>query len=578
MPPTKPTGAMNLQSTTSLTPVENDPLKSDFRNFLFIVWKHLNLPDPTPIQYDIANYLQSGPKRRVVEAFRGVGKSWITSAFVCWRLYCNPDRKILVISASKTRADDFSTFTLRLIFEMPILSHLRPKDGQRFSKVSFDVGPSRAAHAPSVKSLGITSQLAGSRAHDIVADDIEVPNNSDTQMKRDKLKEQIKEFDAILTPDPDTTITYLGTPQTEQSIYNELPSRGYDVRVWPARYPTEKVREKYGSALAPVIAQALDDDPRIEGHPTDRKRFSNEDLMERELSYGRSGFSLQFMLDTSLSDADKYPLKLSDLVVMDLDPEKAPVDLAYGSSPDLMHNDLPNVGMSGDRLYRPFMVSSEWAPYSGIVMAVDPSGRGSDETAYAIVAMMFSRLYLLDAGGLPGGYDMPTLEGIAKLAKKYKVNKVIIEPNFGDGMFNRLLSPVMQRFHPCTIEDTERSISQKERRIIDSLEPAMNQHRLVVDKKLIQKDYDSTLDLRPEHINRYRLFYQMTRLTADRGSLAKDDRIDALALAVHYWTDLMEQDTKVAAQQHRDELFDAELEKFMAGVGFGRKTTRMKWN
>lgn len=573
----KPTGLMNPKNTTNLTPVVTDPLKRDFRNFLYVVWKHLNLPDPTPIQYDIADYLQNGPNRRVVEAFRGVGKSWVTSAFVCWRLYCNPDRKILVVSASKQRADDFSTFTLRLIFEMPILAHLKPKDGQRFSKVSFDVGPSRASHAPSVKSLGITSQLAGSRAHDIIADDIEVPNNSDTQTKRDKLKEQIKEFDAILSPGSDSTITYLGTPQTEQSIYNELPNRGYTVRIWPARYPNQKAREKYGPHLAPSVGNALDDDPDLEGKPTDKKRFSNDDLLERELSYGRSGFSLQFMLDTSLSDADKYPLKLSDLVVMDLDPTKAPIDLAYGSSPELSYTDLPNVGMAGDRLYRPFMVSSEWSPYTGIVMAVDPSGRGSDETAYAIVAMLYSRLYLLDAGGLPGGYDMVTLEGIAKLAKKYKVNKVVIEPNFGDGMFNRLLSPVMQRFHPCTIEDTARSVSQKERRIIDSLEPVMNQHRLVVDKKLIQRDFDSTADLRPELINRYRLFYQMTRLTADRGSLAKDDRIDALALAVHYWTDLMEQDTLVAAQQHRDELFQADLDDFMEGVGFGRKTMKTNW-
>lgn len=568
---------MNPKNSTHLTPVQKDPLKADFRNFLYIVWKHLNLPDPTPIQYDIADYLQNGPARRVVEAFRGVGKSWVTSAFVCWRLYCNPDRKILVVSASKQRADDFSTFTLRLIFEMPILAHLKPKDGQRFSKVSFDVGPSRASHAPSVKSLGITSQLAGSRAHDIIADDIEVPNNSDTQTKRDKLKEQIKEFDAILSPGSESTITYLGTPQTEQSIYNELPNRGYTVRVWPARFPNQKAREKYGNQLAPMIANALDNDPELEGKPTDKKRFSNEDLLERELSYGRSGFSLQFMLDTSLSDADKYPLKLSDLVIMDLDPEKAPIDLAYGSSPELSYTDLPNVGMAGDRLYRPFMVSSEWSPYNGIIMAVDPSGRGSDETAYAIVAMLYSRLFILDAGGLPGGYDMPTLEGIAKLAKKYKVNKVVVEPNFGDGMFNRLLSPVMQRFHPCTIEDTARSVSQKERRIIDSLEPVMNQHRLVVDKRLIQKDFDSTADLRPELINRYRLFYQMTRLTADKGSLAKDDRIDALALAVHYWTDLMEQDTQKAAMMHREELLQAELDDFMEGVGFGRTTTKMNW-
>ena len=102
-----------------------DLIKNDFRNFLYIAWKHLALPDPTPIQYDIAEYLQDGPKRLIIQAFRGVGKSWITSAFVVWKLLCDPQLKFLVISASKQRSDDFSTFTKRIIHEMPILQHLR---------------------------------------------------------------------------------------------------------------------------------------------------------------------------------------------------------------------------------------------------------------------------------------------------------------------------------------------------------------------------------------------------------------------------------------------------------------------
>lgn len=67
--------------------IEIDPrLTSNFKNFLFMVWHHLALPPPTPVQYDIAEYLQHGPKRKMVQAFRGVGKSWITSALVCWLL------------------------------------------------------------------------------------------------------------------------------------------------------------------------------------------------------------------------------------------------------------------------------------------------------------------------------------------------------------------------------------------------------------------------------------------------------------------------------------------------------------
>ena len=168
-----------------------DPRLKDFRNFLFLCWEHLGLPEPTPVQYDIAKYIQNGPKRRCVMAFRGVGKSWITSAFVVHQLLLDPTKNILVVSASKQRADDFSTFTLRLIDEMPLLQHLKPHENQRNSKIAFDVGPAPAAHAPSVTSKGLTSQITGSRADIIIADDAESLTNSATQMMRDKMSEQV---------------------------------------------------------------------------------------------------------------------------------------------------------------------------------------------------------------------------------------------------------------------------------------------------------------------------------------------------------------------------------------------------
>src|SRR5690349_19590322 len=95
-----------------LTPIAEalHPARKDFRKFIFMLWKHLNLPDPTEIQYDIAKYLQHGPRRAIIEAFRGVGKSWLTAGFVVWTLWNNPQLKILVVSASKDRADQFSTF------------------------------------------------------------------------------------------------------------------------------------------------------------------------------------------------------------------------------------------------------------------------------------------------------------------------------------------------------------------------------------------------------------------------------------------------------------------------------------
>ena len=61
-------------------------LKDDFKLFLQALWEELGLPAPTRAQFAIADYLQHGPKRLQIQAFRGVGKSWITGAFVLWTL------------------------------------------------------------------------------------------------------------------------------------------------------------------------------------------------------------------------------------------------------------------------------------------------------------------------------------------------------------------------------------------------------------------------------------------------------------------------------------------------------------
>lgn len=568
---------------TSLgVPIDKDPL-SDFRKFLFVCWQHLNLPDPTPVQYDIAKHIQNGDKRIIVEAFRGVGKSWITSAYVVWLLYMNPQLNILVVSASKTRADDFTTFTLRLINEMPILQHLIPHSDQRQSKISFDVGPANASHAPSVKSVGVTGQLAGSRADVLIADDIEVPNNSATQGMRDKLSEAVKEFDAILKPNG--RIIYLGTPQNQESLYNRLPDRGYKVRIWPARYPNEDQLVSLGDKLAPKVRQELENDPELIGKSTDPNRFNDYDLAEREASYGRSGFALQFMLDTRLSDAERYPLKVSDLVIMDIPTEEAPEKVVWASGEQYVVQELPNVAFNGDHYHKPMYISDQFVEYSGSVMSIDPSGRGKDETGYAVVKMLNGYLYVRRCGGVAGGYSEEALQKLSMIAKEEQVNEIIVESNFGDGMFNQLITPVLSKIHPVTLSEVRHN-TQKEKRIIDVLEPVMNQHKLVMDKKLIKQDYESTQHLPPEQSLRYQLMYQLTRITAERGALSNDDRLDSLAMAVQYWVDAMAQDADRQINSRREEMLMDEINKVRrsADMGLavitghlGGDTSNMKW-
>ena len=512
-------------------------LQADFRYFLTAIWAHLKLPPPTRAQLCIAEYLQQGPKRLQIQAFRGVGKSWITAAFVLWTLYNNPDKKIMVVSASKDRADSFSIFCQRLVLEVPWLSYLRPKsDDQRWSRVSFDVGPAKPHQAPSVKSVGITGQLTGSRADLMILDDVEVPGNSMTELMREKLLQLCTETESILTPNPDSRIMFLGTPQTTFTIYRKLAERNYRPFVWPSRYP--KKLANYEGLLAPQLVEDIDNGAEP-WDVTDPDRFSNEDLIEREAAMGRSNFMLQFMLDTTLSDAEKFPLKMADLIVTSVNPTTAPESIVWCSDPQNIIKEAPTVGLPGDYFYSPMQLQGQWDDYSETICSIDPSGRGSDETAATYISQRNGFLYVHEMRAYRDGYSDNTLLDILRGCRKYKVNKLLIETNFGDGIVAELFKKhLVQTKQNIDVEEVRANV-RKEDRIIDALEPVLNQHRLVIDRGLIDWDYNSNKDAPPEERLLYMLFYQFSRMCREKGAVKHDDRLDSLAQGVKYFTDAM---------------------------------------
>ena len=250
-----------------------------FWAFVYIVWKSIGLPDPTPIQVDIAQYLQKPPSDRVViQGFRGVAKSFLTCAYAVWRLWQNRDLKVLIISASKDRADDNARFIKSIIRTLPFLADMKADKTQLDTQNIFNVGGAQADISPSVKSVGITGQITGTRADLLISDDVEVPKNSGTQLQRDKLSEAVKEYDAILKPGGQ--IIYLGTPQNEASLYNTLQKRGYSTRIWTVLYPeSEAELLSYGGSLAPFITERYYSDPeKYAGQPTDPKRFDEIEI------------------------------------------------------------------------------------------------------------------------------------------------------------------------------------------------------------------------------------------------------------------------------------------------------------
>lgn len=528
-----------------------DKARENFWAFVYIVWKSIGLPKPTPIQVDIAQFLQNPPSDRVIiQGFRGVAKSFLTCAYAVWRLWSDRDLKVLIISASGDRADANARFIKSIIHTIPFLADMKADKTQLDTQNLFSVGGAQADISPSVKSVGITGQITGTRADLLISDDVEVPKNSGTQLQRDKLAEAVKEYDAILKPNGQ--IIYLGTPQNEASLYNTLQQRGYITRIWPVLYPESQVeRESYGDNLAPFIAQRYDSDPeKWAGKPTDPERFDDIEIAKRKLSYGRAGFALQFMLNTNLSDYEKYPLKVSDLIVEELDMHETSTKWSWANGIQQRLQDIPCVAMKGDMYYAPLSRSPETMPYTGTVMAIDPSGRGKDESSYAIMKSLNGYLFLMDVGGFEEGYSDLTLTKMAQLAKFWEVNEVVVEANFGDGMFTKVMTPIFSKIHPCAITEVKNT-KQKELRIIDTLEPVLMRHKLIVNRSVIENDYR-----RYETNQAYSLIYQMTRMCRDKNAIAHDDRLDAVTMATSYWLDNMDVDSDRLPEVSEMELED----------------------
>ena len=535
-------------------------LQDDFKLFLQALWDQLDLPQPTRAQYAIADYIQHGPKRLQVQAFRGVGKSWITGAFVLWTLFKDPEKKIMIISASKERADNMSIFLQKLIIETPWLNHLQPKsDDARWSRISFDVNCS-PHQAPSVKSVGITGQLTGSRADLMVLDDIEVPGNSMTEMMREKLLQLCTEAESILTPYDNSRIMYLGTPQTTFTVYRKLAERNYKPFIWPARFPKDIT--PYEGLIAPQLQEDIDNGA-LPWDCTDPDRFDDDDLVDREASMGRSNFALQFMLDTSLSDAEKFPLKMADLIITSVNPTDAPENIVWCSDQANILKDLPTVGLPGDYFYSPMQLQGEWSPYTETICSVDPSGRGADETAAAYISQKNGILYLHEVRAYRDGYSDNTLLDILRGCKKYGATTLVVESNFGDGIVAELFKKhIIQTKQRILVEEVRANV-RKEERIIDTLEPILNQHRLVVNKSVVEWDYNSNRDAAPEERLLYMLFYQMSRMCRSKYAVKHDDRLDCLAQGVKYFIDALSISAQEQINLRKREEWNDILEQFI---------------
>lgn len=490
----------------------------DFRNHLWACFKYLGLGEPTGAQYAMADALQSGPKDMQLQAGRGFGKSVITACLASWFLLKDSNTTIMVVSATGNKATEFISMTRKILDLVPYCEHLRPGDHTTDNAFAFNVeARTKIGQDKSCYARGITSQITGSHADYVIGDDIEIEGNCETANARDKLMNKVAEFEQIRNVGG--RVIFLGTPQIKDSIYNQLKS-GYKVTKFPAVIP---------DVTNPVECEDVNEWVlQLSGEPgqaTQPERFPMEVLMERMAKIGPKLFALHYKLDTSLADFEKFPLRLSDLIVIDVHPDLCPEKIVWAKSQPM--KGVPLFGLSGDLIYNPMWISEEFTSYKGRVMYIDPSGRGEDETAVCIASFANGYVFIHELIGYPGGYEQGVLKKIARMAREYDVNHIRVESNFGDAMYCQLLAPVVYDMCGKVLIEDYRVSGRKEARMIEALEPVMSSHRLVFDRRAISQEQTQK---------------QITRLFDKRGALPHDDRVDVLSAAVSHWEDLLATD------------------------------------
>lgn len=517
----------------------------DFRNHLYFCFKHLGLGEPTRIQYELARQIQEGPEDQIIAAGRGTGKSTITACMASWEWLRNPNCTFLVLSNTQGKAIDFVSQARKILSVVPYCQHLIPGEADKDNALGFNISVrTKFTQDLSCAARGITGQITGLHADRIILDDIEIAGKNETPIGKENLLKKLNELESIRNKP--SRVIFLGTPHYQDSIYNVLKV-SYPMIKYPAEMPNVLTPHETED-VAPWVLE-LDIEP---GDATQPERFDRVELAARQAKMGPSAYALQYRLITSLADADRYPLKLRDLIVMDINPTVAP-DLIVWQGQNALSG-MPMFGITGDIIPEPMHMSDNFMPYQHTHLCIDPSGRGTDQTGVAVVSVLNGMIFVHELMGIDGGYDDITLGKIAKLVNEYEIKLVRTESNFGDGLFTKVLVPFLMNECGRVGVEEYKVKGQKEIRIIETLEPVMAMHRLVIDRKVI-KDQENQV--------------QLTRIHRGRGALKHDDRIDVLASAVEYYKEHMKLDVSKASEDNQKKAWEKRVknwaENFRAG-------------
>lgn len=340
----------------------------------------------------------------------------------------------------------------------------------------------------------------------------------------------------------------------------------------PSIDPKQDELVKYGPRLAPMIAKALEANPELAGTSTEPSRFTEVDIAARRKLWGKTEYDRQFKMFLDAGVGKGNPLKLRDLVVMEL-PCPRPSDLHHLLPSDIAYNPMPANrwdikvdALTGDsHLYAPASTDI-WVPAEQTVCFVDPSGEGNDETTWTIGMGLLGRVFVGHQGASTEGHTSDVMKAIAADCKRWRVGTIIVESNFGQGMFGELLRPHCADIqYECEIVEERAGMVSKEKRIVATLEPLMTDHRLVISADLLRKDFEVDYeDIEATKRRYHRLTYQLSRMNKQRGCVPFDDRVDGLGGLAKFFIGVLTRQLAKASEAGKVRAIEGEAERMIA--------------
>ena len=157
------------------------------------------------------------PRRGLLLAFRHSGKSSVVGAFAAWVLSVRPETRILILSAESTLSSRMVSHVKHILENHPACTEMLPDVKKEWGSHKLTIKRPIGIREPSVICQGVYGNITGMRSDLIICDDVEVPNTSNTKLKRIKLRERLRELDFILAPSG--AMIYIGTPHAKDTIY-----------------------------------------------------------------------------------------------------------------------------------------------------------------------------------------------------------------------------------------------------------------------------------------------------------------------------------------------------------------------